>query len=113
MTSTLTTQLGYIIGNPDHYVVPASALKTSFVSEVTTKVKALQSIVESMTNGSNPEFTSTALSYFSKTLILACGIATCQRLIDKPELCTTDEAYVRRVISTALIVKDDDQPVKF
>lgn len=106
MTSTLTT----FIGDPYHYVVPACTLKPSFVSEVTTKVKALQSIVDSMTIRSNPEFTSTALSYFSKTLILAVGIATCQRLIDQPDLCTADETYVRRVVSAALIVKNDDQP---
>ena len=102
--------LDAIIGNTDHYFVPESAVKSSFVSEVNTKVKSLQSIVNSMTRSADPIFTSAALSYFSEPLILAVGVAACQRLIDQPELCTSDEAYVRRVISTALIVKLDDTP---
>ena len=103
-------KLASIVGNTDHYVVPESAIKESFVSEVTTKVKSLQSIVNSMTRSADPVFTSAALSYFSEPLIIAVGIAACQRLIHQPELCTSDEAYVRRVISTALIVKLDDTP---
>jgi hypothetical protein len=102
--------LDAIIGNADHYVVPASEVKESFVSEVTTNVKSLQSIVNSMTRSADPVFTSAALSYFSEALIIAVGIAACQRLIDQPELCTSDESYIRRVISTALIVKLGDTP---
>lgn len=103
-------KIAAIVGNADHYIVPASAVKESFVSEVSTKVKSLQSIVDSMTRKANAAFTSAALSYFSETLIIAVGIAACQRLIDQPELCTSDDTYIRRVISTALIVKNDGVP---
>ncbi len=109
VAQSVEAKLASIIADSDHYVVPASEVRESFVSEVTTKVKSLQSIVNSMTRSANPALTAAALSYFSETLILAVGIAACQRLFDQPELCTADESYIRRVISSALIVKADQQ----
>ncbi len=103
-------KIAAFVGNANHYIVPASAVKDSFVSEVAAKVKSLQSIVDAMTRKANTAFTSAALSYFSETLIIAVGIAACQRLIDEPDLCTSDDTYIRRVISTALIVKNDGAP---
>lgn len=91
------------------YVVPMSQVKESYVSKINSHVASLQSIVDAMSRNSDPALISAALSGFSEPLILAAGIATCQRLIDSPELCTSDEKYVRRVISTALILKQEDE----
>tara|TARA_R110002049_G_scaffold26804_2_gene92965 strand:+ start:260 stop:652 length:393 start_codon:yes stop_codon:yes gene_type:complete len=98
-----------IVGNTDHYVsVPASEVNPSFVKEVNTKVTSLQSIVDSMTRKMNPNFVGAALSYYSEALILACGIACIQRTLDEPEKCTADAEYIKNVISSALIVKNEE-----
>ena len=99
-----------IVGDDSHYVVPVYEVKPSFVSEVTNKVKSLQSIVDSMTRKMNPDFVAAALTYYSEPLILACGIACIQRTLDAPESCTADADYIKRVISTALIVKSEFEP---
>ena len=93
----------------DTYVVPSSQVKESYVAKVTNYVSSLQSIVNAMTRSSDPALISAALSEFSETLIIATGIAACQRLIDQPEVCTSDEGYIRKVISTALILKQEDE----
>ena len=96
----------------DTYVVPSSQVKESYVAKVTNYVSSLQSIVNAMTRSSNPALISAALSEFSDCLIIATGIAACQRLIDQPEACTSDESYIRKVISTALILKQEDELLK-
>lgn len=96
----------------DTYVVPSSQVKESYVSKVTNHVTSLNSIVSAMVRSSDPALISAALSEFSDVLIIATGIAACQRLIDSPEACTSDESYVRKVISTALILKQEDELLK-
>ena len=96
-----------IVGDGSHYIVPASQVKPSFVKEVNTKVKSLQSIVNSMTRKMKPDFIAAALTYYSEPLILACGIACIQRTLNEPEKCTADADYIKTVISSALICKDE------
>ena len=96
----------------DTYVVPVSQVKESYVSKVTNQVTSLKSIVSAMVRSSDPALISAVLSEFSDVLIIATGIAACQRLIDSPEDCTSDESYIRKVISTALILKQEDELLK-
>ena len=96
----------------DTYVVPTSHVKESYVKTITNRVSSLQSIVNAMVRSSDPALISAALSEFSETLVIATGIAACQRLIDSPEDCTSDESYIRKVISTALILKQEDELLK-
>ena len=98
-----------IIGDDSHYVVPASEVKPSFVKEVNNKVTSLQSIVNSMVRRMNPDFVAAALTYYSEPLILACGLACIQRTLDDPQNCTADADYIKRVISSALIVKNETE----
>jgi hypothetical protein len=100
--------LNNFVGNTEHYVVPASEVNPSFVSEVNTKVKSLQSIVDSMTRKMHGPLIGAALSYYSEPLILACGIACIQRTLDEPQKCTADADYIKSVISSALIIKNEE-----
>lgn len=94
-----------------HYSVPSNTkCHSSFVKSVQSKVKSLQSVIESMTRHQKPALLSTALSYHSDSLILVAGICALQRMIDRPDECTATEADIKRVISTALIVKHDTTP---
>lgn len=94
------------VGADDHYVVPARDVRPSFVSEVTTSVKSLQSIVDAMVGKADPVAVSVALSHYSKTLIIATGLATIQRLLSQSsDQRRVDERYIRRVLNTALLIK--------
>ena len=94
-----------------HYSVPASTKShSSLIDSVQSKVKSIQSVIDSMVRKQKPALLSTALSYHSDCLILCAGICALQKMIDRPEECTATESDIKRIISTALIVKHDTTP---
>ena len=89
----------------DVYETPESPLQTSFSSEVRSKVKGLQSIVDAMLRNAQPPLIATVLSYYSRPLILACGLAAVARLIAEPDEHKADDVTVKMLIDSAMLAK--------
>ena len=92
------------VGEDSHYVCPACHEPRSIVGKVSAEVAVLQGLVDAICTAFNPAFTSTVLSQYSETLILAVGIAATQRLLDDEHL-PADADYVRDVLAEALEMK--------
>ena len=89
----------------DVYETPESPLQPSFSSEVRSKVKGLQSIVDAMLRNAQPPLIATVLSYYSRPLILACGLAAVGRLIAEPDEHKADDVTVKMLIDSAMLAK--------
>lgn len=90
----------------DVYETPESPVQPSFSSEVRSNVKGLQSIVDAMLRNTQSPLIATVLSYYSKPLILACGLAAVGRLIAEPESHEADDVSVKLVIDSAMLAKN-------
>ena len=89
----------------DVYETPETPLQPSFSSEIRTKVKGLQSIVDAMLRNAQPPLIATVLSYYSRPLILACGLAAVARLIAEPDEHKADDVTVKMLIDSAMLAK--------
>ena len=90
----------------DVYETPETPLQPSFSSEVRSKVKGLQSIVDAMLRNAQPPLIATVLSYYSRPLILACGLAAVARLIAEPDEHKADDVTVKMLIDSAMMAKN-------
>lgn len=93
------------VPSEDVYETPETPVQSSFSSEVRSKVKGLQSIVDAMLRNAQPPLIATVLSYYSRPLILACGLAAVGRLIAEPEAHEADDVSVKLVIDSAMMAK--------
>ena len=89
------------VGNESHYICPSCHEPRSIVGKVSKEVRALQSIVDAICVKQSTPLVSAVLSNYSKTLILAVGIAASQRLLDNENL-PADANHVQTVLADAL-----------